>query len=93
MTPPTILPCLCGAGGQTCARNELCWTLDDWMRRRSNVSQWVAREGLGKDDANLDHLREVARAFTNGDAAEANAAVERYRLQVRDRFDGLLERC
>jgi glycerol-3-phosphate dehydrogenase len=70
-----------------CRDNELCLTLDDYLRRRSNIAQWVPRRGLGRDDSNLDEVRAAARAI---EGERANAALERYRSRVREEYDALL---
>ena len=70
-----------------CRDNEFCLTLDDYLRRRSNIAQWVPRRGLGRDDSNLDEVRAAARAI---EGERANAALERYRSRVREEYDALL---
>ena len=73
------------------ARHEYCCTLEDYLRRRTNIAQWVPREGLGRADANLDHLRSIARTLAGDDAA-AEQGLDRYRTRVAERFDRVLER-
>jgi hypothetical protein len=72
------------------AELEMCWTLDDYLRRRTNVSQWVARRGLGSRDENLPRIRELAAFFLGADGASASAAVERYREHVAREHDAVL---
>ena len=75
------------------AEHEHCWTLEDYLRRRTNISQWVARGGLGRCDENLPHLLDLARVFTGGNPALARAAVDAYRKTVQQEFDEVLARC
>ena len=70
-----------------CRDNELCLTLDDYLRRRSNIAQWVPRCGLGRDDSNLEEVRAAARAI---EGERADASVEGYRCRVREEHDTLL---
>ena len=72
------------------AEQQWCWTLEDYLRRRSNISQWVARGGLGRDDENIPHLLDLARAFTDGDEVLAQEAVDAYRKGVDRDFDRVL---
>jgi glycerol-3-phosphate dehydrogenase len=46
-----------------CQRHEACATLDDYLRRRTNLSQWVPRQALGRSGENTEHLVEIARAI------------------------------
>jgi glycerol-3-phosphate dehydrogenase len=71
------------------AEHEMCWTLDDYLRRRTNVSQWVARRGLGVRDENLSRIRELAAFFSGAEGGSATA-VERYREQVGREHDAVL---
>jgi len=43
-----------------CAKHELCWTLEDYLRRRTNIAQWVARGGLGERMQNRHRINEIA---------------------------------
>ena len=78
---------------QWCAKEEMCWTLEDYLRRRTNIAQWVPRGGLGQDNENVPHLADLARAFHNGNVAAAEAGVSSYRSKVEREFDGILARC
>src|SRR5262249_19604679 len=72
------------------AEREMCWTLDDYLRRRTNVSQWVARRGLGVRDENLSRIRELAAFFSGAERGSAVAVVEAYREQVGREHDAVL---
>lgn len=75
------------------AEQQWCWTLEDYLRRRTNIAQWVSRCGCGARDENLPRLRELAMAFTDGNAAAAEGAVEAYRKGVDRDFDRVLAAC
>jgi glycerol-3-phosphate dehydrogenase len=75
------------------AEHERCFTLEDYLRRRTNISQWVPRGGLGHSDKHLPHLLDLARVFCAGDAERARAAVDAYRKKIEIEFDEVLARC
>ncbi len=73
-----------------CRDHEFCHTLDDYLRRRTNISQWVAREGLGRHDANLAAIGRIALTLNHGDHDKAAHSVRRYRERVQSEFDSVL---
>ena len=75
-----------------CMEREYCCTLEDYMRRRTNIAQWVAREGLGKEDENGPFLYQLALQLSDGDPLRAERQIETYREQVHARFDQLTGR-
>ncbi len=72
------------------ATHERCRTLDDYLRRRTNVAQWVKRSGLGYQHEHLDHLHHIATAIHGGDSTSAANDVTRYQHHA-DRQWRLLE--
>ena len=72
---------------QWCQAHEFCCTMEDYLRRRTNISQWVPRQGLGADNAHRKALLAIARVF-HGDAAEAVLAG--YEQRVSQQHDRLL---
>jgi len=73
-----------------CRDHEFCHTLADYLRRRTNISQWVVREGLGRHDQNLAEINEIALALNNGDRNRAAHDVREYRERVQNNFDSVL---
>lgn len=73
-----------------CMDNELCVTLQDYLRRRTNISQWVAREGLGQNDEHLAAVERIALTLNRNDQTKARASLEQYREQVATRFDSVI---
>jgi glycerol-3-phosphate dehydrogenase len=71
---------------------ESCWTLEDYLRRRTNISQWVPRGGLGANDENVRVLRDIAAAFWRHDGLSAEAVVSDYQRKVEATFDNILSR-
>jgi glycerol-3-phosphate dehydrogenase len=68
---------------------EFCVTLDDYLRRRTNIAQWTPRMGLGHDGGRRDSLRETAATLT-GDPQRAEEMVNAYEQHVRSSHDPLL---
>jgi glycerol-3-phosphate dehydrogenase len=73
-----------------CAKRELCCTLEDYLRRRTNIAQWVPRQGLGKNDEHVPVLRKFALHLAGGDRPLAEKLFERYRQNVVNTIDLLL---
>lgn len=65
-----------------CVTHEQCLTLDDYLRRRTNIAQWVPRGGLGRHLEHLTHVRELALQIHHGDAQAAERDLQRYRMHV-----------
>ncbi len=72
------------------ARHEFCHTLPDYLRRRTNIAQWIPREGLGRSDENLPALERIAGMLCDGDRARAARQLGEYRAAVADGLDRLL---
>ena len=74
-----------------CREREFCCTLEDYLRRRTNIAQWLPREGLGRNGENREALLAAARELYDGDPQAAGEAVARYDETVAARFDKLLK--
>jgi glycerol-3-phosphate dehydrogenase len=72
-----------------CREREHCHTLEDYLRRRTNIDQWIPRGGLGVRSQNTETLRQIARVFCRNEAAvdETIAACQR---RVREQHDDIL---
>jgi glycerol-3-phosphate dehydrogenase len=69
--------------------HEACATLDDYLRRRTNIAQWTPRMGLGRQSENHAALTKMAEAFCDT-PAETLKMVEEYTEGVRSKYDALL---
>ncbi|MES2660200.1 MAG: FAD-dependent oxidoreductase [Verrucomicrobiota bacterium] len=76
-------------GLDECRDHEYCCTLDDYLRRRTNIAQWVPRCGLGQDSGNIEAIRRIARVFSP-DSSAADVAVVAYQKSVRDGHDRII---
>jgi hypothetical protein len=71
----------------------MCWTLEDYLRRRTNISQWVPRGGLGRDNENRDYLAKIASDFPAYKGMQtAEHQVRRYEERISE-LDQLLASC
>ena len=75
---------------RSCIEQESCLNLEDYLRRRTNISQWVPREGLGRNDENVSHLEQLALQFSNGERVAAKQLVLDYKEAVDRRLDNVL---
>jgi glycerol-3-phosphate dehydrogenase len=66
------------AAPEWCVKHEWCRSLDDYLRRRTNIAQWVPRGGLGRQLEHLPHVRDIARAIHRGDQTRGDEDVARY---------------
>jgi glycerol-3-phosphate dehydrogenase len=73
-----------------CAEREGCWTLEDYLRRRTNIAQWSPRGGFGAHNENTSHLERIAAVFSDGDVDRAKTAVAAYRRKVECEFDRVI---
>jgi glycerol-3-phosphate dehydrogenase len=73
-----------------CKENEFCCTLEDYLRRRTNIAQWVPREGLSRSNENDGTPHKLCLELANGNKAVADQHLAEYRVGVEHRFDKLL---
>jgi glycerol-3-phosphate dehydrogenase len=69
--------------------HEFCLTLDDYLRRRTNISQWRPRRGLGSNNEHTSELHAITREFTDSDQA-ADRMLADYIRKVQVDHDQLL---
>jgi glycerol-3-phosphate dehydrogenase len=70
--------------------DESCWSLEDYLRRRTNISQWVARGGLGEFNQNVPYLKQLSQVFATTSSFNPEAAVAAYQQEIETRFDRVL---
>jgi glycerol-3-phosphate dehydrogenase len=58
-----------------------CHTLADYLRRRTNIAQWVPRGGLGRSDEHRQHVLAIARTFSP-DEPTAQLTVDQYAASI-----------
>lgn len=67
---------------QWCIAHEQCMTIDDYLRRRTNIAQWVPRGGLGRHLEHLAHVRRLALQIHHGEAQAAERDLQHYLTHV-----------
>jgi glycerol-3-phosphate dehydrogenase len=75
------------------AEREMCFRLEDYLRRRTNISQWVPRGGLGRENENMPHLERLAKLFPGRGSSNPASAVAAYRQQVERDLDAVVSSC
>jgi glycerol-3-phosphate dehydrogenase len=69
---------------------EHCWTLEDYLRRRTNLAQWVPRHGLGSAGEHARRLIELAETFPGADGMRGADAAAQYQATVEREFDRVI---
>jgi glycerol-3-phosphate dehydrogenase len=64
-----------------CREREACRTLEDYLRRRSNIAQWIPRGGFGRNDEFAADLLAIATQLM-GDSTAAESALNHYRERI-----------
>lgn len=72
------------------AQHEQCRTVEDYVRRRTNIAQWIPRGGFGRHDEHAETLHEIGLAIHQGNHTRATDDLTRYRATV-DRDWRILE--
>jgi glycerol-3-phosphate dehydrogenase len=68
-----------------CSDHEYCLTVDDYLRRRTNIAQWSARNGLGRDNENLATVLEIIKRLPQRPGLVPETALEQY-ISTTDRL-------
>ncbi len=76
-----------------CAEHEMCRRLEDYLRRRTNIAQWVPRGGLGAQGEHRAQLAEIAQAFSQYGDDSARAQVAAYEGKIQAHYDDVLAAC
>lgn len=74
-----------------CAEKEMCWSLEDYLRRRTNIAQWIPRGGLGFQNENLSHLKKIAGVFCDHDELKISQSIKNYQTKIQRDFDAPLK--
>lgn len=73
-----------------CVQHEFCCTLEDYLRRRTNISQWLPREGFGFQDENRAYLLSLAQRLPAFPGKTPDHHVKEYAAKVSERFDRVM---
>ncbi len=72
---------------QWSVEHEFCCLLDDYLRRRTNIAQWIPRGGFGSEGEHTEWIVSLSQALPSWDGVHDH--VDDYSAQVRQ-FDALL---
>lgn len=78
-----------------CIEHEYCLTIDDYLRRRTNIAQWVARNGLGNAHEHLPLITRLAGQLPRAAPRQQRHTLEHYvaeTARIFDRLQGLAPR-
>ena len=75
---------------RTAMEREHCWTLEDYLRRRTNIAQWVPRHGLGRTGEHAERIAVLAELFPGVDGVRGARALAAYDDRVAREFDQVL---
>lgn len=75
-----------------CVKREFCCTLEDYLRRRTNISQWIPREGLGFQNENLEFLKDLASFLPNFENSSSDSIISQYARKVEQSFDNIIKK-
>jgi glycerol-3-phosphate dehydrogenase len=70
-----------------CREHEFCCSLQDYLRRRTNIAQWLPRHGLGYDNSNREAILALAKVFHG---CNAESVLGCYEQEVSAQHDRLL---
>jgi glycerol-3-phosphate dehydrogenase len=76
-----------------CVEREMCWTLEDYLRRRTNISQWIPRGGLGRNNEHRTSLLRMAADLPPLVQGHPEEAVRLYELKIINQMDQLFAAC
>lgn len=68
-----------------CREHEYCLTVDDYLRRRTNIAQWSARSGLGRGNENLATVKEIGSRLPRRAGYTTESGLEEY-ISTTDRL-------
>ena len=68
---------------------EMCCTLEDYVRRRTNISQWIPRGGLGFKNEYRNDLLSIAMNLHH-DATKAEEELNLYERKIKTEFDDVI---
>lgn len=72
-----------------CVEHEYCMTISDYLRRRTNISQWVARNGLGNLHENLSYIKQLEKQLPRSASQHPEHSLEQYAEQTQRVFNVL----
>lgn len=72
-----------------CVEHEYCLTIGDYLRRRTNIAQWVARNGLGNNHEHLPFIEQLAGQLPRAVSQNPGYTLDHYINETKRIFDRL----
>jgi glycerol-3-phosphate dehydrogenase len=70
--------------------HEFCCSLEDYLRRRTNIAQWLPRGGLGRKNENLPIIKALASKLPKWSGQSENDHIQRYTKTIKERHDAMI---
>ena len=72
-----------------CINHEYCLTVEDYLRRRTNIAQWAVRSGLGKDNKYHKSVLGIIRQMPERPGQTAEEILELYKSSTDKLFTNI----
>lgn len=72
-----------------CVEHEYCLTIGDYLRRRTNIAQWVARNGLGNNHEHLPFIEQLSGQLPRATSENPIYTLAHYVNETKRIFDRL----
>lgn len=72
-----------------CVKHEYCLTIGDYLRRRTNIAQWVARNGLGMNNQYQPFVEQLAAQLPHAQVTHMHHTASHYVAETQRIFERL----
>lgn len=69
-----------------CMENQFCFTLEDYLRRRTNIAQWIENNGLGSNNQFEDLIKEMCLTLCLDNLTVSEQHFEFYATFLKNRI-------
>lgn len=69
-----------------CMENQFCFTLEDYLRRRTNIAQWIENNGFGAHNQFEDFIKEMCQALCLNNLTLSKEHFEFYAALLKNRI-------
>jgi hypothetical protein len=66
--------------------NQFCFTLEDYLRRRTNIAQWIENNGLGSNNQFEDLIKEMCLTLCLDNLTVSEQHFEFYATFLKNRI-------
>lgn len=72
-----------------CVDYQYCLTIEDYLRRRTNIAQWLPRNGLGRNNENKEFIRSLIKQLPQRQGTTPDTVLDTYINETDRIFNGL----